>query len=544
MRVLRSDRAEIIFFALLFVSIVLILISAWFSAPNTWDAMTYHMSRVLHWVQNESLALYPTHIIRQLYMNPFAEYAILQFQLLSGNDAFANLIQWFSMVGSLIGVSAIAALFRASRRGQLFAALTAASIPMAVLQGSSTQNDFVLTFWLTCLVFFVLKFLDTKESRWLWPVGFSLGLAVLTKGTAYFFALPFIVWLAIRVSKESSLKLLFRNLGLIALLALLINTGNFSRNLMGFGSPFGPESSKLLNAEYSIAALTSNSVRNASLHLGTIARINTKVEAAIIRLHQAIGIGVNDPETTYNYTAFSMLGPTTEEDYAGNLLHALIGIAVACIYVFTRPTQGSLKPYLLCLLSGFILFSLLLRWQPWHSRLHLPLFVLSAPVIGLFFERWKTKSLANLVLAILWLSSMPWLLYNYRRPLVGESSVLISSRTEQTFRARPELQDSYVDLAKFINTMDCRQFGIVSGEDSWEYPVWILLQDSGMRDFRIEHVLVENESRYFGSREDSPNFSPCLLITIDLPEGSESAVYESEYSVLWQNNELAVFAQD
>ena len=28
--------------------------------PNTWDSMTYHMSRVWHWAQNQTVSHYPT----------------------------------------------------------------------------------------------------------------------------------------------------------------------------------------------------------------------------------------------------------------------------------------------------------------------------------------------------------------------------------------------------------------------------------------------------------------------------------------------------
>jgi hypothetical protein len=69
-------------------------VTAVVAPPNTFDSMTYHMSRVMHWIQNGSLASYPTQIARQLYPPPGAELAILQFQILSGGDRFANLVQW------------------------------------------------------------------------------------------------------------------------------------------------------------------------------------------------------------------------------------------------------------------------------------------------------------------------------------------------------------------------------------------------------------------------------------------------------------------
>ena len=41
------------------------LVTALVSAPNNWDSMTYHLTRVEHWVQNASVHFYPTqHVAR------------------------------------------------------------------------------------------------------------------------------------------------------------------------------------------------------------------------------------------------------------------------------------------------------------------------------------------------------------------------------------------------------------------------------------------------------------------------------------------------
>src|SRR5512143_1759184 len=88
------------------------------AAPNNYDSMIYHMSRVMHWIQNQSVAHYPTNLLRQIESNPLAEFAIAHFQILNGGDYISNLIQWFSMVGSVLGVTLIAKQFGANARGQ------------------------------------------------------------------------------------------------------------------------------------------------------------------------------------------------------------------------------------------------------------------------------------------------------------------------------------------------------------------------------------------------------------------------------------------
>ena len=94
---------------------MILFLLAIYCPPNTWDSMTYHMSRVAHWVQNENISFYPTHILRQLHQPPFAEYLILQLQLLNNGDQFANLPQFAAMLISTLGVTLIAKEFNLNK---------------------------------------------------------------------------------------------------------------------------------------------------------------------------------------------------------------------------------------------------------------------------------------------------------------------------------------------------------------------------------------------------------------------------------------------
>jgi 4-amino-4-deoxy-L-arabinose transferase-like glycosyltransferase len=102
-----------------------------------------------------------------------AEYVTLHRQLLSGGDRLANLPQWFASMGSLFVVSLIAARLGATARGQALAALFCATLPMGILQSTSTQNDFVVAYWLACLVALVT---DATTRGWPWVV--ALGAAL------------------------------------------------------------------------------------------------------------------------------------------------------------------------------------------------------------------------------------------------------------------------------------------------------------------------------------------------------------------------------
>ena len=86
--------------------------------PTTnWDSLTYHLPRVMHWIQQRSIDHYASNNTCQIEYGPWSAFAVATLHLLRGNDQMDNLIQWFAMLSCLIVCSLIAEeLFRNSNR--------------------------------------------------------------------------------------------------------------------------------------------------------------------------------------------------------------------------------------------------------------------------------------------------------------------------------------------------------------------------------------------------------------------------------------------
>jgi hypothetical protein len=223
------------------------LVVALVSPPNNWDSMTYHMARVANWIDHGSARHYPTYDQRQLWLGPFAEFAITHLQILSHGDRFAACVQYVAMLGSLIGASLMAKKLGADLKGQLFAAIFCLSIPMGVLQASSTQNDYVASFWLLCFLVFMIDLVDrSMPATWRLATlaGASIGLATLIKITTLIFAAPFVVWGVVVLCRKRGVKAI-PLFGLATLVATSINAGHLLRKL---SNVFIPSRSALRNA--------------------------------------------------------------------------------------------------------------------------------------------------------------------------------------------------------------------------------------------------------------------------------------------------------
>ena len=137
---------------ILFITICVALISA----PNNWDSMTYHLTKVLE-LDGSSFPLQELPHSRSpavVTWSPWAEFAMLHLQVLSRRGPLRGLCPILFNVGkrhrSIQGIAGQTR--RPLDQGQLFAVRFAAcTIPMGILQGSSTQNDYVTAFWLVCL---------------------------------------------------------------------------------------------------------------------------------------------------------------------------------------------------------------------------------------------------------------------------------------------------------------------------------------------------------------------------------------------------------
>lgn len=516
--------------------------------PNNWDSMVYVMPRVSHWIQNFTVDHYPTHSPLQLNSGPWAEFVILHFQLLVGSDRFANLLNWLGLIGSLIGVSLITKQLGGNLQSQVFSALFCATIPVGILQASTPKNTYIVTFWIVCFAYYALMIVTTQRTwRLTLLISTSLGLAVLTKGTSYIYALP-IVLVALLSQFYASKAHLIKHFFASCAVVLSLNLGHYWRNFYTFGSPTSTYPDKLTNDVYSIQAFVSNLVRNISLHL-TVPFFSGAdwVDQAVIQFHHFLGISPVDPRTTFGSVGttvspedFTINASPLFEDVAGNPLHFwLIVIAIVSIFSLKKRWKNSyLIGYLVVVLSSFFLFCFLLKWQPWHSRLHLPIFVLFAPVVSIVLSTTWSRKIAQYTFLLLLLSSIPYLLLNDLRPIIGEASILKIDRTSQYFAAKSQLKIDYTTVSQLIKRQACQNVGLIIVPNSWEYPLWILLEEKGSPPIRIEHVAVNNMTQAISQRQYFKNFSPCSIIAIGngLDLNDHIILHNQTYNRYWQSS--------
>ncbi len=497
--------------------------------PMTFDSMTYHLSRVEHWRVNQTISHYPTHIERQIMFGPCAELLILQFQVLgNGADGLANLGQWLAWLGAMAAVSLIVREFGGDVTAQWFAALFTATAPMLILQASSTQNDLVCAFFLAAYIWFGLAWLREPRRERAWFLGLALALAIATKGTAYLYGAGFAGVGLLAAARRHGTRAFLRLALSMALCMVLVNGAFWSRNMRVFHHPLGdPVLLRVVNNDApGWRPFVSNTLRNAAIHVGGLSGAwASRAERATIAIHGWLGLDPHARATTFRTETFKLLSFVHHEDFQGNPLHAgLIGAALAAAAVagFRRWRRGFvvLTPptiYTLCKLTGLFLFLLLVKWQPWHSRLHTPLFVLGAVPVACALHRLRSRSAARwpawleTTIALgLCAAVVPVVWKAEGRAWPGIFRETRGRETRYLDGLPADLREAYPRCLAEIRTVFPQRAvtGLVMNEESWEYPLWRLARQAG-DGMTYAHAGVANPS---GRLSGAPRLDALLLI--------------------------------
>jgi hypothetical protein len=495
--------------------IILTAIVAWVSPPMTWDSMSYHMSRIAHWAENRSVWHYITGIERQNSMSPGAEMLTLHGYILTGSDRFSTFTEWLAMLGSVMGASLIAKILGGRGYAQWLSALFVATLPMGIIQASSTITDYVVAFWLVCLAVELLTYRQSKNPASILYAILATGMAVLTKPTCVPYIAPFMLWLAILMIKSLKPSAIVK-WGFIAIgLMVLVTGGYVSRNIITFGGLSNRDDFRNhVNQLLTPAGFFSNVLKNAALQAGTPSDyLNNELDLLIRKVHVKIGVDVMDPLTTGD-GYFMIRKPMYSEDMVSNPYHALLAV-FSFIILLTRIRKPGHDPlfYALCVIAGFIVYSGAYKWHLFNVRYHLSFFVLIAPVFGLTWGLFGKIKWGMAISMLLWIASIPVLLSIPSRPLIPiqnisvRPSILTQSRAELRFANCASCYPVFKTLVEQIESNHCSTVGIMLNGDSGEYLIWKLFM-LPQEFLRIEWIVAGTPSE----RYEPDDFSPCAVI--------------------------------
>lgn len=403
-------------------------------SPNNWDANTYHLPRMIYWLQQGSLDHYPTHIFRQAYQPPFAEVQLAWVYASFGPVSLLNGLQlvYFTGVLSILYLIIQQQLPRSLAIGSTHIILLALPIFSLVLQSVFTKNDVILLYFLLVIAYALINWIRyDRLSNFL--IAAPAALAILTKGTSYIYFAPtglvaLVFLIRYKRLEMKNLRQKLPSLFFSLILAMLLTIPMYHRNFSLTGGFSGQDDHELRmykNEKIGVPSAVSNTIKNISLHIQP-PLISLPVTESVVKLHQMLHLpdpsdtALNFEKEPYQAAARPIKNYFEGSDVPNLLLFWLLPLTAGML-LFNRKIPRLVKKtwgvlLALSLLYLFI-FSTLLKWQPWHTRLLLPSFLFLSYAIVLvmtysgFFRPFRLFVLSVGLLCIIFHASQPLLPY-------------------------------------------------------------------------------------------------------------------------------------
>lgn len=494
--------------------LTLTFIQGFFSAPSTTDSMVYHLPKVMYWVQEQTVY---QDIIRNPhdFKAPFAEYIVMHLYLVSGSDKLAFFSQWIAFAVCIYLSGVIARQLGAAQKLVNLVRLFTASLPIALMQSASTQVDLIVTVLFLISLQISLSILEKFEIKKAVLLSLAIGLGFFTKATFFIYlVIPSLLLMPplFKAPKKAFI------LGILILISIfLIQSRFFMQNYTIYGNFLGShilsDGSVLeyTNKDLTVQKIFANTLKNLLIHI-PFPVINNQVYESIVSLNNRMGLEINEPDITCCGTEFKIAAVIyPQEDIVSNTFHLLLIFLAGIIFFRVKDKKEIKAVYILSVLS-FILFSAVLKWQPYHSRLEIPMFIAGSIASILLTGTKNLKVLYILLVPTLFLA-FAVLIFNVSRPYVSYSlfydhikqfskaySVIpeafyIRPRTEQYFNAEYFWYEPYKNTAFPLRDQNGTIKISFDVMDDFEYPLWVLLKENKINFLVIPKIKIE-ESDY------------------------------------------------
>lgn len=461
--------------------VLMILGNAVLFPPSNWDSMTYHMTRVAFWVQNQSVFPYPTANPRQFQMTPGAEYLILVEQLFWMSDRFANMIQANAFIVISVGMISWIRTWGASAQLASLVASFFAAAPMIVLQAQTTQNDLVAAVSAVTLgVFFIDRYVEKSvrsvDLSWLIVAGIwsvILGAAYIVKPTSLLVVAPFVgtALLFEVVSPKLSILNKLRVVSVVAIIFALVCGPEVLMKTRSGSSMSRPEVTIGLTRPV-------EQLFNGFRHI--VDHVDQTISVPLVnRVAEWLNIKA-EILTNVSYIYFP------NEDLAGNPLQFVFAI---CFIGFTAWKRNwfLLRLGLLLGCSWFLLHGIVNN-QTWMSRLQTPWFCLLIPILGYSVVKLTMDNRVLRVLVTLALTQalvvQSWVTLS--RLKTAGWTVPLSSRARYDAYYHRRIGARYGWDRLSVKLRECKNISLYSGLDDFDYPV---VWPTVLKGIKVEYKL-------------------------------------------------------
>lgn len=516
---------------------------------NNYDSMTYHLSRVGYWMQYKTLTPWPTPNFRQTTSPINAELGLLWTILFWGTDQFTGFIQWISAIGIGIAIYGLSRLMGAKRSQGIYAALIWATLPQIILQSSTTQNDLVISFFFTSMLYFLFLGVHENKNEYLIVSGIALGLAFGTKVTILIvfpgLALSILMLLSLKKFSELNKILVWGISGISGIVIFGLFT--YLQNQIFYGNPLSiPEVTSSITGSSPLISRLMKGVGNLILFFfqfldfsglpETIAQPLINIKSSLVRWILTESSLISKVSQTWSINRMVSQSVIIHEDTTWfGPLSFFIWIPMTIVQFWHGIRRRDIIRIGLVIIGiGFLIsLSFLLSWSPYRGRYFVLAVSVLAPLIAFLYKsdcKWDFIIILTVILSI-WIM-FSTVLNNASKPLVGPNAIW--KRTH--FDIRMSKNKEMIPVIQMIDEMVPSEAVLATrlGTDHWDYVLF---------GKRFERTITQLDPHYLGIDDNfMQNIGANYLLTsprerpfLEIPSGLKlineaSGWYLFEYS--------------
>lgn len=495
----QQRKSEKFLFACIFIGISVIAVTQLFLffylPPNEWDSMTGHLNRILYFNQNHTTAHFiGTNWNIDTYPKSFSSVQFYPFLMTGFNEHFFKLPNFSAYWMLFVGSYAILKQLKVDFKVRLLSSCLILFTPIILIQSTTTDTDIALAAYSVCGLYFLFRYLSSKQFYYIYLFTFSLSIALSHKIT-FVFMLPSIAILLLYVIHHNYLAIQYRHLkhfifSFLFILLVSMPTG-YLANILHYGHPIGPETATkhqsieragtLSNlvvhgsknmARYFFDLLNFDGLRNISF----IESGQEKVNSLFRYLDTHLNWGLESAKTftivPFNYTR-------QFDFYNGTPIYGSIFLFIFIPSIFFLLTRKRPLIFYLFLIGFLLHFSALAytaAYDPWKGRYMISSIIFLIPISTLYFDRIVMANTYKRVIpifVIVILSAWCTIAFHGRSALFstkGIPTIWNKTRMQILTISRPDITRAYEKFDSIVPQNAIVALGTMN--DDYEYPLW------------------------------------------------------------------------
>ena len=533
--------------AMLIVFWLIIMIGSGLRSLSNVDSHAYHLSRIMHWIVNESVWPYGPGNALQIRYPALAEFLVAQIYLMGLPDRLASLVQACAFLLSGVLVYGISRKMNVSGKTAFAGVFIFYCSPIALSQAFTTQTDNVAAVFLMIYVYFILDFIQSEKlsgGKGLIRDGVRLSACLmfgfLCKPTICFAMVVFFAWMwVVRIVKRDKVSLLASYVVVGAITAILLYVPLMARTYeIYYADSISVVENEVLEKDAQNVTDEEMS-RNATNVLVPDGQFILEASNSPKKLFTSFLLNYCRSSSSAVFPKWNML-LSKVVNWAGESLNCtvsgfalqegydffqhdtasspviLIGMAVMCITLLARRCRLSKqqKIFICCAVAGFVIQCAFMVFSLYRGRYLVGVMAILCVAFAITLDNLKAKEQikTNIMVGIMVIASigaintLSYEAFNIRDGFTGR-------HVRQYLVNNTWLEKEFAALFDFVNEHGYKNVGLYSKFD-YEYIAWREIEN-------LERLEVVNVGYPEYQKYEDMNFHPECIIRENTPEPEE-----------------------